>query len=65
MWILADSLAIAAKKKLRIADLRDRARGSGDLRKPEGRMSQDIRQPELKVEFKKNGEFKNCGFLFI
>ncbi|MEG4144419.1 hypothetical protein QUA24_00520 [Microcoleus sp. Pol12B5] len=54
MWILADSLAIAAKKKLRIADLPDQTRGAADLRKPEGRMSQDIRQPEFKVEFKKN-----------
>jgi len=54
LWILADSLAIAAKKKLRIADLRDLTRGWGDLSSPEGRMSEGIRQPELKVEFKKN-----------
>jgi hypothetical protein len=54
LWILADSLAIAAKKKLRIADLRDLTRKGGDLRKPHGRMSEGIRQPELKVEFKKN-----------
>jgi hypothetical protein len=54
LWILADSLAIAAKKKLRIADLRNSLRGWGDLSSPEGRMSEGIRQPELKVEFKKN-----------
>ncbi|WP_333363661.1 hypothetical protein [Microcoleus sp. N3A4] len=49
MWILADSLAIATKKKLRIADLRDMTRGWGDLSKPESKMSQSIQQPELKV----------------
>ncbi|PSB29812.1 hypothetical protein C7B69_09065 [filamentous cyanobacterium Phorm 46] len=31
-----------------------------DLRPPEG-----IRQPKLKVEFKKNLEFKNFSFLFL
>ncbi|MCY7384070.1 MAG: hypothetical protein LH628_16080 [Microcoleus sp. CAN_BIN18] len=49
MWILADSPAIATKKKLIIPDLPDMTGRWTDLRKPEGRMSEGRIPEKLRI----------------